>query len=485
MKRVLHALLVLSVMLLAAKGAGAQSIHQPIYAYREGDIWRFDSADNTATQLTDWGYNGGPILAPDGRHIAYLSTTVDFVAQFEAGNLRQAAGSAPADIWVMDIASEGFRLVADQTGAGADGYLRSLPSWSPEGRRLAWLELDPLAQDLDSATLQAHSLDSGETSTLLRNVNLGFQGVDIHMPSLRWGAGGIAWLLFAYLQGDANPFLFINFFDPVAGTMAQYNLGLKAEGDNNVRDFEWVQHLGRSTMGLQIQDYWEVLDPQNGDRTRLLDPPRLKNRYLSGGLQLIPKPIANGRGGWDNHWYAAAGGSFYNTGYRSARVNRNYRPGLSSDGTQMAWRDDDRISTWRLSTAASNRALVSDASARRTFPIPQPVSVVWAPTEWVTTSAVIPGGAAQRAQGSDASCALPPLLSVGLQAVVSPGLANRVRNGASLSADAIGRIQAGEVVTVEAGPVCADAYHWYYIRNANIAGWTAEGADGEYWLLRR
>ena len=58
-----------------------------------------------------------------------------------------------------------------------------------------------------------------------------------------------------------------------------------------------------------------------------------------------------------------------------------------------------------------------------------------------------------------------------------------VRNGATLSAQQVGRIQEGDVVNVESGPVCADGYNWYLVRNANVAGWTVEGGDGEYWLL--
>ena len=154
MSRLFSAMLVLIGALLLVSGVGAQSIHQPVYAYREGDIWRYDLTANTATQLTEWGYNGGPILSPDGRKIAYLSTSAEFVAQFEAGNVTQTSGTAPANVWVMDIATESFTLVADQTGASGARLPPLIAGWSPDSRRLAWLQIDPNVQDLDSATLQ-------------------------------------------------------------------------------------------------------------------------------------------------------------------------------------------------------------------------------------------------------------------------------------------------------------------------------------------
>ena len=125
----------------------------------------------------------------------------------------------------------------------------------------------------------------------------------------------------------------------------------------------------------------------------------------------------------------------------------------------------------------------SDANTRHSFPIPEPVNVVWAPTEWVTTGETLSAAAAPVAQPAASGCELPTLLSVGQQAIVSPGLANRVRSAATISADAIGRMEPGTVVNVTAGPVCADGYHWFAVSGADIAGWSAEGREGEYWLM--
>ena len=482
MKRLFLPIIVITLALVAS-GVRAQTENRNIYTYRNGDIWRFNLADNTATQLTEWGYNGGPILSPDGQTVAYVSATEDFVAQVNAGAATQTGGTPPTNIGVMDVASESFRLITDQTGASAAGILRSLPSWSPDGRQLAWLQLDPNAQALDEATLQIHNLDTGLTAILHSNVDLGFQGSNIRMPSLRWGGGGIARFHYTFLDNNQNPFLFIEFYDPVTGFLARYDLGLNANRDNSVRDFTWVNHLGRSLMALQIQDYWEIMDPQDGSRARLAEPPRLKNRSISGALQLIPRSVANESGGWYIHWYATTGANVYDTGYKSARVNRNFRPGLSGDGTQMAWRNGDRVSTWYVGIDEDDRDTADGGGNGWVFPIPQPFGLVWAPIEWVTTGTALAAQAAPAAPPIPSTCDLPPLLSTGQRAVVSPGFANRVRVGATLNAAAIGSIEPGAVVNIEAGPVCADGYNWYSVRNENIAGWTVEGADGEYWLL--
>ena len=238
---------------------------------------------------------------------------------------------------------------------------------------------------------------------------------------------------------------------------------------------------GRSLMALQIKNYWDLIDPRDGSRSRLSDPPRLQIRQHSGGIQLIPLSVANDSGGWLIHWHATDGANTYDTGYQSYRVNRNNRPGLSPDSLRLAWQNADRVSVWQF--GSGNSSPLAETASRWAFPIPQPFGLVWAPTEWVTTGALETAQASPALPPATPGCALPPLLIAGQQAILSPGLASRVRAGASLSADIVGRIDAGAVVNIEAGPICADGYNWYFARNNEIAGWTVEGGDDEYWLL--
>ena len=479
-------MLLLLLLALAATGnhmSDTQSSNPDIYAYQNGDLWKYSLNPGTAIPLTQSGYNGGPVLSPDGRSIAFLEAAPSFVADLNAGVAGQTAGSPPADIWILEIDNQKLRKIADQTGASSAGYLRSIPAWSPDSRKLAWLQIDPQAQSLEDASLQIFSLDAGTTISLAGDVNLGYQESNIRVPGLRWGTGGIARMLFVFLYGNQSPFLFIEVFSPANGTRAQFNLELAPDKSNLVSDFMWANHLGQSVILLRIQDYWEVLNPLDGSRSRLTDAPRLKNRFITGALELIPTAVSRASGGWEIHWRAVNSGHLYETGYISRDVDVNHQPALSSDGSQMAWHNGERVSTWHLGMLTDARALASDAVTYNAFPIPGPVSLAWAPMVWVTTGLVAAVEAVPTSEPNPSICALEPQLSPGQQAAVSPGLANRVRSAASLNAEVVGSIQAGEVVTVVQGPLCAGGYYWYSVQGAGISGWTVEGIDGDYWLL--
>ncbi len=481
----LNLLVLVLLALVATVGsiASAQSANPDIYTYLNGDIWKYSLYANTAAPITQSGINGGPALSPDGRYIAFLETAPEFVADFKAGLASQTAGTPPADIWILDIASQRLSNVADQRGASSAGFLRSQPAWAPDSRKLAWLQIDPMAQSLEAASLLVYSLDTGEISSLAGDVNLGYQVNAIRVPALRWGAGGIARMLYIFLYENPSPFLFLEVHNPNNGTRRQFNLELAADQSKLASDFIWAKHLGQSVLLLWMGDHWEALNPQDGSRSRLSEAPRLKNRFVAGAMELIPTAVADGRGGWAFHWRAMSGSHLYDTGYISPDINFNHQPALSSDGTQMAWINGQSLNTWRLGMLSEASASASNASANHAFPIPEPVSLVWAPLEWVITGAAASVQSAPIAEPQPSFCALQPQLSPGMQAVLSPGLANRMRAAASLQAEVIGTVQPGEVLTILEGPVCAGGYNWYYAQGAGLAGWTAEGVGGDYWLL--
>jgi hypothetical protein len=72
---------------------------------------------------------------------------------------------------------------------------------------------------------------------------------------------------------------------------------------------------------------------------------------------------------------------------------------------------------------------------------------------------------------------------VGNPGRVVPGPANRIRQEPNRNATIVGQLAGGKLFTVFDGPVCADNLAWWQIRTEDgINGWTAEGADGDYWI---
>lgn len=77
-------------------------------------------------------------------------------------------------------------------------------------------------------------------------------------------------------------------------------------------------------------------------------------------------------------------------------------------------------------------------------------------------------------------------LRVGMRAMVTedPPIPNRLRERADTNSKVIGMIQPGEEVDIIDGPGCSNEWVWWKVRLSNgLTGWTAEGENGEYWLI--
>lgn len=481
-QRITIILTITMMLLLSMSITQAQSLNQDIITFRNGDLWTINIQNNTATQLTQHGYNGGPILSPDGSKIAYLSTAQEVLDRVNSGEGPQFAGSPPANIWVMDIATQNFTRIADQTGAGEVGFLRGVPSWSPDSTKIVWSQLDPNYQALDQATLQVYDFTTGLQATLVNNFAMGFQDGGIWMPDVFWGNGGIARVLFTYTQESRFPFQFMEIFNPTNGSLTRHDLGYQESLGNYVQDYMWVTHDGRNMLAIRIQDYWELFDPASGSRSRMSAPPRLKAKFISGGLELVPVAIPSDSGASAIQWQAQVGQSIYNTGLTTFDIGLRSTPAISFDGGTIAWHNGEGVSTWSPSLGQTGRISEEQRELGQYYLVPAYRNVSWAPTEWITSSVIVNPQPTPTNPPTTNVCNLTPRLNVGENAVVNPGPSNRVRVAASTNSAIVDSIVEGEVVYIERGPVCANGYYWYFIRNSRIAGWTAEGGNGEYWL---
>jgi hypothetical protein len=87
---------------------------------------------------------------------------------------------------------------------------------------------------------------------------------------------------------------------------------------------------------------------------------------------------------------------------------------------------------------------------------------------------------------AQADCGLEPRLIAGEFGQVTPGEANNVRAEPTRSAELIGQLPGGAVITVLDGPVCANGFTWWEVAFAQggeqATGWTVESNATDYFL---
>jgi hypothetical protein len=77
----------------------------------------------------------------------------------------------------------------------------------------------------------------------------------------------------------------------------------------------------------------------------------------------------------------------------------------------------------------------------------------------------------------------PTRLTISIQGRVLPGLPNNVRTSPDSNAALVGEIPGGSVFTVLAGPQCdQQGIVWWQVDFDGLIGWTAEGANGTYFI---
>ena len=464
-----------------------QSQSDYLIAFVSGDLYMWSLSNNVPQQITFWGYNGGAILSPDGSTIAFSSFDGAVGDGIANGEIFPEFGDLPSNIWLMDVATQEFQWINDQTGAVDGGIIRSYPVWSPDGTRLAWTELN----GFPNTSIKMYDLNTGDISTVTDNLDMGFQDAGIYLPRLKWGEGGISRILFNIVGDDFTGQNILEVYDPDTGDLFSMNLNFVDPDGSALMSHHWINVDGGQQVGLQVNSNWGLIDVDTKVYQPLNSPPVLL-KVGDSSLQLIP--VYSGSYSFD--WYVNSGGIVAPLGYTDFTIDAANLPTISPNGQVVAWNHRDGISIW--DTGSQREQTIINGDETLSYANPGPLNVVWSPMEWVIADAPIvinirpteqptiapPTQAPQPTQAPviSSDCKTPARLVAGDYAVLSPGQNNNVRQSWSANSQLFGEIYPGEIVYVHNGPVCNEGYNWYLVSNDFIYGWTAEGFGGSYWL---
>jgi hypothetical protein len=257
----------LIVMCMAAGMARAQSDTSPIIILNDGDLWEWDIAGGMK-QMTFWGYNQEPVMSPDGKQVAYMAWSPITVEAIEReGGI--AGGEVPGDIKILDVASQQETVIAAQPpeasfftqGAADKAVIRSKPTWSPDGSRLAWTEYDipgdglnrVMVYDFASATIQPVMNDLPPQA-----------GVPVPMD-ITWGKSGL--ILRSTIMNAANPAGFEDSFLVFSSEGSpQSSIPVPQNENRFLTNFVLLTYEDKEYIGVQYNtDEWDLFDPLTGE----------------------------------------------------------------------------------------------------------------------------------------------------------------------------------------------------------------------------
>jgi hypothetical protein len=466
---------ILSVLLTslpASTFAQAQPGGSPLVLLIDGDLWTLPPSGGELTALTHMGHVSSAHMSPDGTRVAYLvSSPVTVDAIQRVGGI--GGGPLPVDIWYTDINTDADIPVASQPPTASffvenvpdDVWLRSEPTWSPDGTRIAWAEVHYPSFAPETNRLVIYDVATRATQILLTDLP---PASYIPGPqSVMWGAGGLALIAHTYHRVDGSTitnYITVMVYD-LDGTLRAETRFYESElAHERAIDYYWMNQLGRDYIAVRFADgHWTLFDPAMGmsPPVAVVGYPELYSPLApAGSLALVMSfdPTVE-RASQNRIWSA------YVTDRQFIGELDYHREGLAiaPDGMAVAFKQDDQIIIWEGGAQQSAISLPDNYVG----------AVLWGPTAWRITPAL------------SVECAgtLPSRLVAGGQARVIPNTsANNLREQPTIASSTVAQLPPGEPFAVVSGPECADGMAWWQVKYADTLGWTAEGDSNGYWL---
>jgi Tol biopolymer transport system component len=314
-------ILVLLAVLCCAQGATlrAAPVNAPVNAplilligpfAGAGDLWAWTAPDKPLKQMTTWGYNEAPVISPDASHVAYASYAKFVVDDIKAHGGRN--GYPPANIWVLDVATNQAVRAADQPPDATFGdnsqpekfILRPQPAWSPDSKSIAWGEIVGNKTNPDGTfggyieQLVVYDLAQNSQRVIVHDLP-GYQGLT-DGTTVDWGTAGLVFLtpVGPGSPQDAQDTVYI--YETSGKLQARILLGTQ---DASYDPAVWVADGSRTYIYLGTPTAELLLDPSNGQKSPLSGSLELYSPLAPDGISLYMT-----RSGGSSTWHVAMPG---------------------------------------------------------------------------------------------------------------------------------------------------------------------------------
>lgn len=483
--------LMILIGIFAALGVGMVARAQdttdaPIILWLNGDLWAYRAGAAELEQLTDFGTVENPVISPDATRIAFTAfspLTKDAIAQ--SGGF--GGGVAPNDVWLLTIASGRLTKITEQRADAAfspeTGFVnaraRSKPAWSPNGTGLVWGEI---RYPTDLLTIVRYDFHTGERLMIVEQLPEQ-HGVPVPLE-VSWGKHGLlVWSITwdSEQSREAHQALVYT----TAGVL-ENSLTLYTPGDVFPVAVDWIAYRGDEYIGVldNNQFKWWLFDSSTGSRLEGSYPVEWHSPLNAERSLRVTGPYNRDRS-YEYKWIISEPSDDFDNGFAFvATWNRLALLSLSPDGRQVAYAPRLGGHNTLLTMEGINYLL----EVPHTFPNTQPQDylqgVLWGPMARRVLLHPVYATEPPNYEAGPNDCAGSEVfrLKVGAQARVMPGSPNNIRDVPGRDAAKIGQIPAGAIFEVIGGPDCVDGITWWRVTYAGITGWTAEGADGEYFL---
>lgn len=486
MRRLILALCLFGLLSLGTITHAQQAASTPIIFWLNNDLWAFREGAKELEQLTEFGNVDHPVISPDATRIAftaYSPLTLDALAQ--AGSF--GTGAAPNDMWVLNIASGRLTKIAEQRADAAfspeNGFVnaraRSKPTWSPNGTQLAWGEI---RYPTDLLTLVRYDFHTGERINIVEQLPKQ-HGVPTPLE-ISWGKNGL--LLWSITWDSEKSREVHQALVFTAGGNLDRSITLYTPGEVFPIAVNWIAHKSDEYIGVldNNQYKWWLYDSSTGSRIDGNFPVEWYSPLNPEQSLRITGPYSRDRS-YEYKWIIGEPSNDFDNGFAFiATWNRLSLLSLSPDGRHVAYAT--RMGGYNTTLVMEGIQYLFEEAY--TFPNTQRddnlQGILWGPMTRRTLVYPVYATEPPNYEAGPNDCARSEVfrLKVGAQAQVMPGSPNNIRDLPGRDAAKIGQIPAEAIFDVIGGPDCVNGITWWRVTYRGITGWTAEGADGEYFL---